>query len=63
MTLRASSDGGTTWRPVHTVDGLPAAYSDLVRIDDDTVGLLYETGDFGAYETITFRRVPVTDLT
>ncbi|MEV0473705.1 sialidase family protein, partial [Streptomyces prunicolor] len=32
------------------------AYSDLVRIDDDTVGLLYETGDFGAYETITFRR-------
>jgi sialidase-1 len=63
MTIRASTDGGTTWRPVHTVDGLPAAYSDLVRIDADTVGLLYETGDFGAYETITFRRVPVTDLT
>ncbi|MDX2551195.1 MULTISPECIES: hypothetical protein [Streptomyces] len=29
----------------------------------DTVGLLHETGDFGAYETITFRRVPVTALT
>ncbi|MET7568851.1 sialidase family protein [Streptomyces sp. NPDC005492] len=63
MTIRASTDDGTTWRPVFTVDGLPAAYSDLVRIDDDTVGLLYETGDFGANETITFRRVPVTDLT
>lgn len=63
MTLRASTDGGTTWRPVHTVDGLPAAYSDLVRVDRDTVGLLYETGDFGPYETITFRRVPVTRLT
>jgi sialidase-1 len=63
MTIRASTDGGTTWRRVHTVDGLPAAYSDLVRIDAGTVGLLYETGDFGAYETITFRRVPVTDLT
>jgi len=37
MTVRASTDAGTTWRPVHTVDGLPAAYSDLVRIDDDTV--------------------------
>ncbi|WP_033305985.1 sialidase family protein [Streptomyces iakyrus] len=63
MTIRASTDAGTTWRPAHTVDGLPAAYSDLVRVDAGTVGLLYETGDFGAYETITFRRVPVTELT
>lgn len=63
MTVRASADGGTTWRPAHTVDGLPAAYSDLVRVDGATVGLLYETGDFGPYETITFRRIPVTALT
>ncbi|MET7474765.1 sialidase family protein [Streptomyces sp. NPDC005648] len=63
MTVRASADGGTTWRPVHTVDGLPAAYSDLVRIDASTVGILYETGDFGAYERIVHRRLPVTRLT
>ncbi|MFE6483584.1 exo-alpha-sialidase [Streptomyces sp. NPDC057757] len=63
MTVRASTDGGVTWRPAHTVDGLPAAYSDLVRADPAHVGLLYETGDFGAYETITFRRIPVTALT
>ncbi|WP_406489196.1 exo-alpha-sialidase [Streptomyces phaeochromogenes] len=63
MTIRASTDDGVTWRPAHTVDGLPAGYSDLVRVDDDTVGLLHETGDFGAYETIVFRRVPVTALT
>ncbi|MGW0880411.1 sialidase family protein [Streptomyces sp. NPDC002671] len=63
MTIRASVDGGTTWRTAVTLDGLPAAYSDLVRIDRDTVGLLYETGDFGPYETITFRRVPVMRLT
>ncbi|MDT3400750.1 sialidase family protein [Streptomyces sp. B1866] len=62
MTVRASRDGGVTWRPAHTVDGLPAAYSDLVRADADTVGLLYETGDFSAYSTITFRRVPVVEL-
>ncbi|MGW2643719.1 sialidase family protein [Streptomyces sp. NPDC001393] len=62
MTIRASADGGTTWRPALTADPLPAAYSDLVRVDADTVGLLYETGDFGAYETITFRRVPVARL-
>ncbi|MER5790152.1 sialidase family protein [Streptomyces sp. NPDC001980] len=63
MTIRASVDGGTTWRAAYTVDGLPAAYSDLTRIDAATVGLLYETGDFSAYTTITFRRVPVNRLT
>ncbi|CCK30546.1 neuramidase [Streptomyces davaonensis JCM 4913] len=63
MTIRVSTDSGTTWQPRVTVDGLPAAYSDLVRIDADTVGLLYETGDFGAYERIVFRRVAVTRLT
>lgn len=63
MTIRVSTDGGTTWRPADTVSGLPAAYSDLVRVDAETVGLLFETGDFGAYERISFRRVPVTRLT
>ncbi|WP_030932300.1 sialidase family protein [Streptomyces sp. NRRL S-646] len=63
MTVRASTDNGTTWRPVYTMDGLPAAYSDLVRIDASTVGILYETGDFGAYERIVLRRLPVTRLT
>ncbi|WP_172386029.1 exo-alpha-sialidase [Streptomyces sp. MNP-20] len=62
MSIHRSDDDGTTWQPVHTVDGLPAAYSDLVRLDEDAVGLLYETGDFGAYETITFRRVPLDRL-
>ncbi|MFF3494886.1 exo-alpha-sialidase [Streptomyces sp. NPDC002795] len=63
MTVRRSLDGGVTWQSAHTVDGLPAAYSDLVRVDEETVGLLYETGDFSAYGTITFRRIPVAALT
>ncbi|MGW0902112.1 sialidase family protein [Streptomyces sp. NPDC002853] len=62
MTVRRSRDGGLTWQDAYTVDGLPAAYSDLVRADEETVGLLYETGDFSAYETITFRRIPVGAL-
>ncbi|AQW50339.1 exo-alpha-sialidase [Streptomyces violaceusniger] len=62
MTVRTSFDGGVTWRTGHTVNGLPAAYSDLVRLDDATVGLLYETGDFSAYSTITFRRIPTEEL-
>lgn len=63
MSVRASRDHGVTWTAVHTVSGLPAAYSDLVRIDQDTVGLLYETGDFSAYSTISFRRIPLRELT
>ncbi len=62
MTVRASHDQGLTWRPAHTVSGLPAAYSDLVRVDGETVGLLYETGNFGPYESIAFRRIPVAEL-
>ncbi|UQA95828.1 sialidase family protein [Streptomyces halobius] len=61
MALRVSRDGGRTWRTAHTVSGLPAAYSDLVRLDDASVGLLYETGDFSAYSTLTFRRIPVEE--
>jgi sialidase-1 len=62
MQVRTSLDDGVTWQPVHTASGLPAAYSDLVRVDEDTVGLLYETGDWNPYTTITFRRIPVRDL-
>jgi sialidase-1 len=62
MTVRVSGDLGVTWRTVHTVSGLPAAYSDLVRVDADTVGLLFETGSFSAYESIAFRRVPIAEL-
>ncbi|MEV5892975.1 sialidase family protein [Nonomuraea fuscirosea] len=62
MTVRASDDHGRTWRMAHTVSGLPAAYSDLVRVDGDTVGLLFETGNFGPYESIAFRRIPVAEM-
>lgn len=62
MTLRVSKDEGVTWRPALAISGLPAAYSDLVAIDRGTLGLLYETGDFSANETITFRRIALKDL-
>ncbi|MFC4492993.1 exo-alpha-sialidase [Streptomyces ovatisporus] len=62
MTVWTGSDGGTGWRPVHTVDERPAAYSDLVRVDDHTLGLLYETGESSPYATITFRRIPLDEL-
>ncbi|MCO6010376.1 glycoside hydrolase [Actinoallomurus purpureus] len=62
MTLRVSRDGGVTWRPALTLSTLPAGYSDLVQVDSGTVGVLYETGNAGPYETITFRRVSLRGL-
>jgi sialidase-1 len=57
MAIRTSTDGGVTWGQPRHVTGLPAAYSDLVQLGGTTVGLLYETGDFGANERIEFRRI------
>jgi sialidase-1 len=62
MAVRASSDQGRTWRQAHVVSDNPAAYSDLVQLGGATVGLLYETGVKGSYETITFTRIPMGKL-
>ncbi|MGC7098309.1 sialidase family protein [Amycolatopsis lurida] len=59
MQLRISFDGGREWRPGLTVTTGPAAYSDLVQADLTTIGLLYETGVTGTYETVTFQRIPL----
>ncbi|TDC79848.1 exo-alpha-sialidase [Streptomyces hainanensis] len=59
LTVWRSDDDGTSFTRVITLSALPAAYSDLVELDDDTVGVLYETGDEGPYERIEFRRLGV----
>lgn len=62
MAVRTSSDQGRTWRLAHLLSDAPAAYSDLVQLGGSTVGLLYETGVTGPYETIAFTRVPMREL-
>jgi sialidase-1 len=62
MSIRASYDGGVTWNRTEDISGLPAAYSDLVQLDQRTVGLLYETGADYTYATIEFRRLDVKDV-
>lgn len=62
MTLRVSHDRGLTWHAGPRLTENPAAYSDLVPLDRDTVGVLYETGTASPYETITFTKVPVRSL-
>ncbi|MFF2996310.1 exo-alpha-sialidase [Streptomyces sp. NPDC057950] len=59
MMIRSSYDGGRTWDSVDrgtvvTTDW--SGYSDLTRIDGDTVGLLYEGGAVDARDEIRFAR-------
>ncbi|MET7572429.1 sialidase family protein [Streptomyces sp. NPDC005492] len=59
MMIRSSYDGGRTWDSVDrgtvvTTDW--SGYSDMARIDGDTVGLLYEGGAVTATDEIRFAR-------
>ncbi|KUL20789.1 sialidase family protein [Streptomyces regalis] len=63
MAVWRSGDGGATFTKALTLSQQRAAYSDLVPLGRRTVGILYETGESGPYETIEFRRLPVADLT
>ncbi|MFE2012245.1 exo-alpha-sialidase [Streptomyces sp. NPDC059491] len=57
LALWSSRDGGLTFGRLLTVARRKAAYSDLVRLDARTVGLLHETGARSPYETVEFRRI------
>ncbi|MGC0210806.1 sialidase family protein [Streptomyces levis] len=62
MAVWRSTDGGATFTRALTLSQQPAAYSDLVPLGRGTVGILYETGVRGTYETIEFRRIPAGEL-
>ncbi|MFH9083235.1 exo-alpha-sialidase [Streptomyces sp. NPDC017673] len=57
LALWASTDAGRTFRRLLTLSGRPAAYSDLVQLAPDTIGVLYETGVRDPYESLEFRRL------
>ncbi len=56
MTVRLSGDGGHTWTASRVVQDGPAAYSSLAALRGDAIGLLYEWGEAGPYERISFAR-------
>ncbi|WP_405799852.1 exo-alpha-sialidase [Streptomyces sp. NBC_01506] len=63
MTVRASADGGATWSTGYRLSDAKAGYCDLVRIDAEHIGILYETGTTTPYEAIRFTPFPVAALT
>ncbi|WP_328550473.1 sialidase family protein [Streptomyces sp. NBC_00366] len=62
MAIWRSTDAGATFTKALTLSQQPAGYCDLVQVRRSMVGILYETGASGPYETIEFRRVPTADL-
>ncbi|MFE5921746.1 sialidase family protein [Streptomyces sp. NPDC002285] len=60
MAVWRSTDGGATFTKALTLSQQRAAYSDLVPLGRGVVGILYETGVEGTYETIEFRRLPMS---
>jgi sialidase-1 len=59
MTVRSSYDEARTWGTWQQGKVFywgPSAYSDMVRLDGDQAGLLYEAGVANPYETIRYAR-------
>ncbi|MFN7138620.1 MAG: exo-alpha-sialidase [Limisphaerales bacterium] len=56
LTVYESRDGGKTWPVSKLIDSRPSAYSCLTILPDGSIGLLYETGNKHAAETLTFAR-------
>lgn len=63
MTIRLSRDEGKSWTAAKTIHEGPSAYSNLVELKGNMIGLLYERGDKGPYERITFARLSLRWLT
>ncbi|MEL7499073.1 MAG: sialidase family protein [Planctomycetota bacterium] len=58
MTIRVSSDEGTTWPHQVLLDSRGGAYSSLVEIDDKTIGILYES----SVADFVFQKIPIHEL-
>ena len=54
LEIRISYDEGISFGAARKVYAGYAAYSDLVNIDSDKVGILWERGDTVGYQFITF---------
>ena len=62
MTIRLSADSGKSWDSALLIHNGPTAYSDMVMISDQQIGLFYEYGEKNPYEKMGFVIVPLSDL-
>jgi sialidase-1 len=62
MTIHLSKDSGKTWPSSFLVNEGPSAYSDMVMMDNQNIGILYENGVNDSNEKIEFAIVPVSAI-
>ncbi|MGF1925365.1 MAG: sialidase family protein [Bacteroidia bacterium] len=62
MTIKMSIDNGLTWPKALSVYTGMSAYSDMVMIETNEIGLLYEAGVSRFSDGIAFRNVNVTEI-
>jgi sialidase-1 len=66
LTIRLSYDEGDTWTAGKTIWPHPGSYSDMVVLDDMTIGYVYERGDKGTthyWDEVHFARFNLEWLT
>jgi sialidase-1 len=61
LTMLVSYDEGKTWQRKTVIHAGPAAYSDLVKLNDEHVGVLFEAGR-RLYGEVLFAKVGLKDL-
>ena len=54
LAVRSSTDGGKTWQEQQVLYQGSAAYSDLVRLEDDRIGCLFEIDGYSAIVFTSF---------
>jgi len=62
MTIKMSTDNGVSWPKAYSVFTGMSAYSDLVMIENNEVGILYEAGTARFSDGIAFRNVNVSEI-
>jgi sialidase-1 len=61
LTILTSGDEGRTWEKAMVLHKGPAAYCDLVKLDAERLGVLFEAGD-KLYSEILFAVIPASEL-
>lgn len=62
ITIRKSSDEGMTWPQSYQVYAGPSAYTDMVMMNDATIGIVFESGITSPHGHILFSQIAVQDI-
>lgn len=62
MTLRMSTNNGSTWAKSKVLFAGPSAYADLTQLPSGNIGCLYEAGSANPYQGIMYEEVSFSEL-